>query len=182
MKTGDVNRVGSWFQTYSSIEFYIMDPREDEILIEDIAHALAYSCRYNGHCKYFHSVAMHSVLVSQVCKPENALWGLLHDASEAYTGDMVKPLKRHMEEFKRIEDQLMKTICHKFGLPEEMPEDVDAADLSLLALERQYLMGEPPRPWNVLERVEPADIKLVLLPPEDAEYIFLSRFQELTGA
>lgn len=179
MKTGDADRTGDWSQTYVGKELYILDPREEEICITDIAHALSNLCRFNGHCSSFHSVAAHSVLVSHLCKPKNALWGLLHDASEAYTGDMVSPLKRYMPEFQKVEDRLMEVICSKYGLPPEMPDDVAEADLQVLALEKKHLLREPPRPWVFLEGVEVPDIKLQTLPPTFAEIMFLHRFYEL---
>jgi len=183
MKIGDSTRVGNWFQTYSGVEYYIEDAREDEIFIEDIAHALSQMCRFNGHCRTFHSVAAHSILVSQVCNPENALWGLLHDASEAYTGDMVRPLKEGMDKFKAVEQALMRVICKKFGLPPEMPTDVILADNIVLATERRDIMSTSPRPWSIdyMEGVVPLEEKLTLLQPSEAKILFLERFCALTG-
>src|SRR4051812_30250690 len=84
-------RVGNWMQTFTGRQFWPVDPRADEIAIEDIARALAMTCRFGGHVRFHYSVAQHSFLVSLVCSPEHALWGLLHDASEAYLGDVVWP-------------------------------------------------------------------------------------------
>jgi len=181
MKTGDIDREGDWFQTFTGREFYIMDPRESEINIVDIAHALSHMCRYNGHCQLFHSVAAHSILVSRACKPENALWGLLHDASEAYTGDMVSPLKRYMPQFQAVEDKLMSVICSKFGLPQGMPEDVRYADLVVLATEFRDLMVRPPREVEVLKNTRALSESIFILEPHEANKRFLDRFYELTG-
>ena len=66
-------RKGDWMQTYTGRQFWPIDPRANEVHIEDIAHALSMMCRYNGHCRTFYSVAEHSVLVSQHVPPEHAL-------------------------------------------------------------------------------------------------------------
>src|SRR5262245_27549306 len=101
-------RIGDWMQTISGRKFWPLDPRPEEVCIEDIGHALSLVCRFGGHCHTFYSVAEHSVRVSLLAEDmakssahwtdENirmiALSGLLHDAAEAYIGDMVRPLKR----------------------------------------------------------------------------------------
>jgi len=72
-----------WFQTYTGKKVFAFEPRGIDISITDIAYALSNVCRFGGH-SLFYSVAQHSVLVSQVCDPEHALIGLLHDSSHAY--------------------------------------------------------------------------------------------------
>ena len=117
-------------QVASGARFYPLDPRPEEIQIEDVAHALGHLCRFAGHTSSFYTVAQHSVLVSRICEPQDALWGLLHDASEAYLGDMVRPLKRQpeMASYQEAEERLMAAICERFGLPAAMPESVVRAD------------------------------------------------------
>jgi hypothetical protein len=88
-----MKRKGDWMQTYTGRQFWPIDPRADEIDIVDIAHALSQQCRFAGHCKSFYSVATHSWHTSNVCNSENALWGLLHDAAEAYLVDLPTPIK-----------------------------------------------------------------------------------------
>src|SRR5438128_12538670 len=83
---------GDWMQTYTGRAFYPLDPRLDDICIEDIAHALSMLCRYGGQCQEFYSVAEHSVLMSYAVNPQHALWALLHDATESYMGDLIRPL------------------------------------------------------------------------------------------
>src|SRR5690349_636686 len=107
---------GSWMQTFTGRQFYPLDPRLDEIDPLDIAHALSMICRYGGHTKHFYSVAEHCLLMSHAVAPEYALWALLHDATEAYVGDMVRPLKHHMPDYRQIEDNLMEVIAERFGL------------------------------------------------------------------
>lgn len=120
-----------------------LDPSVNDINIEDIAHALARQCRYNGHCVGFLSVARHSIWVAQRLKfmgfgRQTQLHGLLHDAAEAYLGDLVRPLKHSTFglEYLRVEEVLEKMIAEKFGLPFPIPEEVrDADNYALLELE-----------------------------------------------
>src|SRR4051812_41614297 len=117
----------SWIKTFSGrFDFLKLDP--NEINIKDIAHALAHTCRFNGHCKKFYSVAQHSVYVSQIVPEVDAPAGLMHDATEAYIGDMTRPLKAMFPEFGALEDRLWRRIAGKFGLPAELPETVKHAD------------------------------------------------------
>jgi hypothetical protein len=81
--------------TYTGTIFNLMDPDPDLIDIRDIAHGLAFNCRWNGATKDFYSIAEHSIRVLIRCRPDKdrELSGLFHDAEEAYWGDIIKPLK-----------------------------------------------------------------------------------------
>ena len=103
LPNADQGRVGDWIQTFSGGCFWPLDPRSSEVDIHDIAQSLAMTPRYRGHTVRFYSVAEHSVLVSRAVPPEYALWGLLHDAAEAYTADIPSPLKRSIAEWPTIE-------------------------------------------------------------------------------
>ena len=140
---------GNWFQTYTGIKFYPFDFAEDDIDINDIAHALSNICRYNGHSKRFYSVAEHSLYVSDYCfdhfSTTSALYGLLHDASEAYICDLVRPLKYEHEFifYRDLEAKLQKAIYAKFGLDDsftELTHRVKFADDIMLITEAQILM------------------------------------------
>lgn len=107
--------------------------RPEDVNVRHIAHALARQCRYNGHVGHFLSVARHSIWVSQRCKPHGPqmqMWGLLHDAGEAYIGDMVKPLKYDpsFAVFREVEERLDAVIAEAFDLPFPMPAEVKEAD------------------------------------------------------
>ena len=103
-----------WIQTHLGIQFIVLEPRFENIHIGDIAHALSMNCRFNGHCKDFYSVAEHSVHVSRILDddPNLALWGLLHDASEAYITDLPRPVKNAMPQFEEIEERYLSNSGH----------------------------------------------------------------------
>ena len=169
-----------WTQTFTGRQFWPLQPRPEEVVIEDVAHALSLQCRYTGHCRTFYSVAQHSVLVSRLAPAgEDPLWGLMHDAAEAYLTDVARPLKHSIffAAYRSAEATLMGVICERFGLPVEEPAWVKPADNVLLATERRDLMAPPPRPWSpgpgpMLERIQPWTPRL-------AEALFLNRFSEL---
>jgi hypothetical protein len=132
-------RIGTW-------RGHLIDPFDlDATLVDivDIAHSLARLCRYNGHTEGHYSVARHSILVAgrlaATGHPRDVqLAGLLHDAAEAYLGDMTSPLKRRpeMAPYRDAEDRAQKVIAGVFGLPHPLPDVVYDAD-TLVALERE---------------------------------------------
>lgn len=173
-------RHGDWIQTYSGRQFWPMDPRPEEIHIEDIAHALSLACRYAGHCERFYSVAEHSVLLARYVAPENALWALLHDATEAYLVDVPRPVKPFLVGYEQAEAALMDAICWRFGLPLGMPSAVKNADRRILTDERQQNMAPAPIPWST--DAEPLGVTLYCWTPRRAEAEFLMAFDVITDA
>lgn len=171
-------RAGDWMQTISGRQFWPIDPRPEEVFIEDIAHALSMMCRFNGHCERFYSVAEHSVIVSRHVPEEHALWGLLHDASEAYIADIVRPAKRFIIGYKQAEDRIMAAICKAFGLSPVTPREVERADSAILADEASQIMGTAPKQWFLPE--PPLGAQIVGLSPSEAKAAFLKRFAEIT--
>lgn len=177
-------RKGDWMQVYNRGMFYPQDPILEEIDIRDIAHSLSLQCRFAGHCRCFYSVAEHSIRVSKVCgfSQKSALWGLLHDASEAYLVDLPRPVKRASElgeEYMVLEERIMGVILKKYHLENEMPECVKVADEQLLATEARDLMSIPPRNWNLSQ----APLVHVIEPMKSAqaEFEFLEMFYKLSA-
>jgi len=173
---------GDWMQTNSGVQFWPLAPRPEDIRIEDIAHALARQCRFAGHLDDHYSVAQHSVLVSLACEPADALWGLLHDATEAYLVDVPAPVKRspEMAGYRAIESRLEAVIAERFGLACPMPESVKRADVVLLATEvRDLLAAPPPAPWPLVG-IEPLERPITPWSADYAKAVFLARFDELT--
>jgi len=169
---------------YSGGTFDILNPRSEDVRIEDIAHALSQQCRFTGHTRSFYSVAQHSILVSQICDPADALWGLLHDSSEAYMGDMNRPLKHtpEMSRFRTAEKAALFAITTHFGLDPKEPASVKAADRRLVVSEaRDLLPGSHSEGWEDFQDVTPLPFEIIPMEPRDAEARFLDRFEELTG-
>ena len=112
--------------TYSKVHFTPLEPKEEEILLEDIVHAQSLMTRANGHFPEFYSVAQHSI----ACGKEAAARGysgrvilacLLHDASEAYLSDITRPVKAELDGYHKMEETLQNAIYRKFlgNLPTE---------------------------------------------------------------
>lgn len=172
------DRIGDWIQTYSGRCFWPLDPRPEEVCIEDIAHALSMTCRYGGHVTQFYSVAEHSVLVSLHVPAQHALWGLLHDAAEAYSADIPRPLKRMLPDWKPLEQRIMSAVCIRFGLPDTEPDEVKMVDYALTADEQRRLMLPCERPWGNLP--DPVGALILGQSPQSAKASFLARFAELS--
>ena len=106
---------GPFIRTWSGLRINVFDPQPDQICIEDIAHGLAMRCRFGGHTMSFHSVAEHCVFMCDMVPGHLKLQALLHDASEAYIGDMPTPIKRQLPDYLMLEGTLMTAIGERFG-------------------------------------------------------------------
>jgi 5'-deoxynucleotidase YfbR-like HD superfamily hydrolase len=176
---------GPYLQTVSGKWVNPLDPDPEQFDIEDIARALGNLCRFGGHCRTFYSVAQHSVIVSQLVEErggdaEDVFAALMHDAAEAYLGDMPHPLKHRSAlgaAFKEAERELEATIGAHFAIKADVPE-IKRADRALLATERRAFSAERWR-WPELEGVEALDLELNAMAPEDATKAFLVRYAEL---
>lgn len=165
-------------QTFSGREFNLLKPCVTSIDIDDIAHALSHLCRYTGHVSDFYSVAQHSVLVSNIVPIEDAMWGLLHDAPEAYIGDVSSPLKQLLQDYRYIETGVTEQICIKFDLPLKEPPSVKSADMIALATEKRDLMPGGWE-WGYLHGVLAMERRIEPMPPQVARAAFLHRYHEL---
>lgn len=168
--------MGNWIQTFTGKRFDPLNATVDDVCIEDIAHALGMICRYGGHSQWFYSVAEHSVLVSQLCETY-PLDGLMHDATEAYIGDVCRPIKPLLGDYKIIEANLHSIIAAKFGVCEVIPDEVNTIDFNILANEKKVCM-QYYLDWHYVGELIP-NVELKFLNPIKAEAAFLQRFHEL---
>lgn len=174
-------RRGDWMQTYLGLRFWPLDPRPEDVSFRDIAHALALQTRFGGHCMRFYSVAEHSVHLARAAPREHALWLLLHDASEAYLCDMVRPLKRFMPEYRAAEDRVQWAIYERYGLDPSMePREVKILDSRILIDERAQVMRPTVDVWHYGGETEPLGVTLQFWSPEQAEAEFLAEFAALS--
>ena len=181
-----MTRRGDWVQTYTGIQFWPLDPRPEEVCIEDIAHHLSMTCRYGGAVKQYYSVAQHSLLVSEALErrhPGRSVlwqWGLLHDAAEAYLPDVPRPVKPFLSGFSEIEAKVMAAVCERFGLPQDEPPEIKAIDTAIVADEARHLMCKIEARWKQLTE-PPLDIIIKPKPSDMAEMAFIKRYRELWG-
>jgi 5'-deoxynucleotidase YfbR-like HD superfamily hydrolase len=176
---------GPYLQTVSGRFVNPFEPDPDQLDPGDIARALANVCRFGGHCSSFYSVAQHSVIVSELVEQrggdvEDVFAALMHDATEAYLGDMPHPIKHRSPlgaAFKAAEDHLEATIRARFNIKADVPE-IKRVDRALLATERRVLSAESWH-WPELDGVEPLELALEAWAPDEAQRAFAARFDEL---
>jgi 5'-deoxynucleotidase YfbR-like HD superfamily hydrolase len=178
----------SAIQTYSGRRFSPLEPDAAQIDIRDIAHALANLCRFGGHSRAFFSIAQHSCVVADAVEATGAgavptLCALLHDASEAYLGDLPHPLKHRSplgRLYREIEKPLQAAILACFALPAELPPLVKRIDRAALAAERAALMLPAADDWwPELDGVDALELAIEPWPPERGAREFLDRFERL---
>ncbi|MBY5412785.1 hypothetical protein HFO61_35270 [Rhizobium leguminosarum] len=162
---------GNWFD--------LLDPWGSAFTIFDIAQGLSNICRYAGQCKKFYSVAEHSLYVYETAE-NYKLEALLHDATEAFLGDITRPLKQLLPQYREIESNVEAAIFARFHLDLNARPEVKQADLRVLAAEQAQVMPEGTDYWTVPSRINPAAIDVQFLSPTESSERFLSKFFELT--
>ncbi len=173
--------------THSGFGIDLSKPPHEQsmaININDIIWALSHQCRFAGHTKQFYSVAEHSVRVSWACSPKFALEGLLHDATEAYLQDIIRPLRVQLDShgYLDLEREWAYHIGRLFGVEDMsvLSPQVKNADLVLLATECRDLI-RPPRGVHVTLDVDPLQKTIVPWDSAKARAMFRKRFGFLTG-
>lgn len=179
-----------WMATHIFPRGFV-DPRDladEQILLTDIAHALSNICRFGGHCREFYSVAQHSVHVAQWMKeqgyhPYAQMLGLFHDASEAYLGDIIRPLKATglFTEYLRMEKLVQAQINYKFcknSQHKDYTAQVKSADQQLLSNEARALFGCTRDNWPQLT-VDADDFAIKPWSPLKSRLIFVDVYNQL---
>lgn len=189
----DIVHVGDWVETYTAKRFWPLDPRPEDICIEDIAHGLALNCRYGGQCTYMYSVALHSINCAIVAQfrgwsTRMQLLCLLHDAAEFFGLDFARPIKGNVyvkigDEFvqwKEHEHRIMAAIFEALGVAEPATNErilIKTVDTAVMLAEAKAIM--PFKHWGKWDTSIPADIHIQALPAAHVEWLFLKWFREL---
>lgn len=155
---------------HSGVLFDVFNPKQEDILIEDIAHALSNLCRYGGHSPKFYSVAQHSVYCSlEAGTLQEQFDALMHDATEAYLIDLPRPIKRNIPRYMEIENVLQEKICERYELTYPLFHRTHEIDNLILQFEYTRFYDK-------------IDENFDFWTPEIAKELFLSRFNELKNA
>lgn len=176
----DVDKIHHGILCHGGDYFDFRRPEEFSFSIEDIATSLSNICRFNGHTRKFYSVAEHCVNCSHLVPDEYALEALLHDAAEAFLGDVTRPLKMLLPDYRDIECHVERVIFDHFGLSLPLSEHTRLADLQMLKNEQAQAMLNLDS-WPVLSGVSAPYVPLLFLEPRIARQMFLDRFHLLSG-
>ena len=176
----DLPAPGPYLQTVSGRRVNPFDPDPGQLDPDDIARALANVCRFGGHARAFYSVAQHSVIVSELVEQrggdtEDAFAALMHDATEAYLGDMPHPIKHRSPlgaAFKAAEEHLERAINERFR--------IKPLDRALLATERR-IFSTISWEWPELDGVAPLDLEIDPWLPDRAREEFTRRYERLAA-
>ena len=179
---------GDYFQSFTGKHIYLLDFKPEDVDIVDIAHALARTCRYGGHVTVEnYSVAEHSVLICEYMRsqPErysrlHCLEGLLHDAGEAYYGDLKRPIKHHpvvSPVITPIFDRVDRVVRGVFGLPWTESQTVKALDRRIVRDEKAQVMNTPDLGNHGV--YPPLGVTIVGMCPNNAKDAFLRLYGEL---
>lgn len=114
----------------------LLHMRQGDLNIWDIAWGLKHLNRFTGQTPVPWSVLSHTGLCymlliqeqGQAVNPVDQLAVLLHDATEAYLGDVARPLKHTSmwDDYRQVEDALQTTIFQRFGIANAVTEETFA--------------------------------------------------------
>jgi len=158
-----MNRYDNWILTNAGKHFNFEAPNAKDISIHDIALSLSRTCRYNGHCNRFYSVTDHILNGREHIDPKLLKYWDLHDAEEAYIGDIPTPLKKMLgPEFKAVQQAVHKAICERFDLNPDFAPEVKENDLRMLLAEREVLFEAKhlAEPWNIDYSIKLDDLEI----------------------
>lgn len=173
-----------WMHTSLGLRMYPEAPVHKNIAISDIANGLALICRYGGQGDVykFYSVAEHSVLLAQYALEDvgsfAAMYVLLHDASEAYLGDLVPAVKNAVgSSYAVLEDAIMNDIMRKYSAHHDFRDYAKTIDRRIVPTEKAALMRHP-RPWPS-DAADPLPVEIECWRPAEAKMRFLQMWEEL---
>lgn len=176
--------VGNTIRLRSGRYFDLANPRAEDVDITDIAGALSKTCRFGGQVESFFSVAEHCVNCARQCDLDGrtiavSFAALLHDATEAYVGDMVRPLKIMIPLFKEVELRIEKAIGERFNVDfDEHHAIIKEVDNAMVIAERKQLFTRDSVKWNGEDECRVLYPKINCYGPEEAERRYLELFEE----
>lgn len=189
--TGIPNEEDSWIKTYSGRRFFPFSTEARDIEIADIAHPLSMQVRFNGHIDRLYSVGQHSINVCDVVSDRAKPFALMHDAPEAFIGDMASPIKWHFPKFRSLDDSIMRAIIQRFNIPvdRDIFEEVKAADTWLVFQEGDRMLTNPETEyWQSRSSLQCVTREFTIneeafdeLHWRDTKRMFLRRFDRLIG-
>ena len=177
------------WQTYSRKIVDLDSPKIEDICIGDIARSLSLQCRFNGHVSSFYSVAEHSVRCSWLARELYSgtvdyfayirRWCLMHDAAEAYIGDLTRPVKQKINgRFAKLEMLFEHLVAEAFDLALPYPEEVKEIDDTLVITEARDIMPGGPA-WDWGYKIAPLLECIIPWSPGVAEETFLQEYKDL---
>lgn len=177
--------MGNTIITSSGIYFDYEDPKIEQINIHDISKALSNTCRFGGHSA-FYSVTEHSVHCATLAKEDGLgddviFAALMHDAQEAYIGDMPKPLKLMMPEFQELERKIETVVNISFGIKSGHEKTIKDFDLQMLKAEKLALFPDDEFNWPGFDQIENVDINIECWQPREAEFRFFQMYADFCG-
>jgi uncharacterized protein len=177
----------SWILTRSGVEFDLLEPTPEMVDVSDISHSLSKIQRFNGHTDVNANVALHSVMTSYAVKDKNLqLYALMHDAAEAYIGDIASPLKQLLgDRLNKIEEKIERAIFKNLGVSNKVGSSIiKLADLQCLKWEMNEFL--PKKTDRVLfdeipDYTPPLWLrKYYFMNSDVSEKLFITRFTELS--
>lgn len=175
--------VGSTFKTFSGDYIDLLKPDPSLMKLPDIATALSRICRFGGHCPKFYSVAEHCILATQLAIADgvrgNTLRAVfLHDATEAFLGDMIKPLKNLLPEYSLIEDRFEQAIEQEFNISFRCyQETVKHYDRTMLKAEKRIMWPDDSSEWTGFNGLPDRIVEFKFWSPEEANRQFKAMAQ-----
>ena len=172
----------TWIPTATGGRVWFEPIDVSQVKLRDVAVGLSRVCRFAGQMSQlvpFYSVAEHSVWASYIAPPGQRIAALVHDAAEAFIGDVTSPLKHMLPDYKELEARFEAALWKHFDWPDSKTAAVKSADRRMLARERLDLVQDQRTLWTDCEGIIPADVKLEKWLPTMAAVVWEDRYKQL---
>ena len=172
-----------WIELYDGTAFFFENPTNEMIQVDTIARVLSRICRYNGHTTRHYSVAEHCILLADYVSnqewstPRDILTILHHDDAEYIMGDLTRPIKAKVPEFKALEEVLDQAFARKFNTIWPFPNWLTEYDARILKDERANVINPSNNNWGI-DDLDPLNVNFHIFAGESPEFVaemFLER-------